>query len=174
MAKNVMLLEVLVDQASTRLELSGLDASQVVGLRDAATNSGRPLFAPGDVARVLIAIGALASDAPVTGRPQRQIAEDTMKVLERFVRAYNRSNPVCTSDDFLRNVFHHPNWDELQALLVASGVVTEEYRATGGQPKMFLRRQVLAEEIIAGVNPAASVPESVRLFWDKVEERFPA
>jgi len=170
-AKNVTLLDVLVEPGFTRLELSGLNPAQVIGLRIAA-ESGRSLFDPLEVEAALISVGAIAP-SPSPTKPSRSIAREQMKLIERFVRAYNRANPVCTSDEFMKTVFTHSDWSELERMLVESGVVSREAKDTGGQPKTFLRRQVLSEELIAGANASAIVPDSVRAFWNSVEARFP-
>lgn len=167
-AESVMLMEVVIDPATTRLELAGLDPrSSILGLRVLSGGSIAPVFAPEDVLKALQDVGAIAA-AHVTP-PSRRIPKVTLDLVEKFVRAYKRANPICTSDDFMRAIFTSHEWPKIQKLLVSSGVVTEEARATSGSKKSFLRRQVLPEEIMAGLDPSAEVPDPVKVFWSSLE-----
>ena len=169
---DVMLLEVLVDPKQTRLELVGLDVDQqVVGLRTVGTPE--VIFHPDELRAVLVQVGAAQPQASA-GPQLRRVNEPQLTTLERFVRAYNRCNPVCTGDDNMKGVFQDQDWPTIQRLLLDSGVVTREDKATGGRPKTFLRRQVQPQEIMHGLNRNASVPRQVSVFWDEFERRFPA
>lgn len=173
-ARGVVFMEPLVDPTVTRLELSGLDvASQVLGIRATEGDEVRLLFEPEQVDRLLIAVGA-ALPRPSGDAKLRNVEDQVLDVLRRFVRAYNRSNPVCTSDDNLTSVFKHRAWPDIQRLLVSSGVVSEESRHTGGPSKTFLRRHVLAEQILSGLRLDADVPTSVGRFWIELERAFPS
>lgn len=171
---DVMFYEPLISLADTRLELSGLRvASDVIGgLRILDGDSARTVFEPHALQDALVSIGAAIPFLP-TQKPTRKVARNQFDLVEKLVRAYNRSNPVCVSDDFLKSLFGDPSWPEIQSLLVRSGVVSEETRATKGTPKVFLRRQVLPEEIMAGARIDGNVPESVKKFWDGLEGAFP-
>lgn len=166
--RNVYLHDVIIDPSLTRLEIRGLaPEAHVFGLRVRDGNTLRPLYDPDDVQHALEDVGAIArADAPI---PRRIVPESRLKLIERLVRAYNRANPLCTADDNLRIIFADPEWSDIQRLLVSSGVATLEYRATGGRPKDFLRRQVLPEELMAGARRDAVVPTQVRRFWDMIE-----
>lgn len=136
-------------------------------------NDIRVVYDPTETYQLLMAIGA-AKPLPELAIPRRRVNSQIMGLLQRFVRAFNRANPVCTADDAMRGVFSHPSWKGLEKLLCDSGVVTFETRPTKGQHKQFLRRQVLAEEIMAGARPDAPVPDSVRELWKALERTFPA
>lgn len=170
---DVLLYEVLVNPSFTRLELKGLDPSNhVLGLRRTDRDSGRGIFDPKELQETLEATGA-AKASENEDDVFRSVNKDVEGVLARFVRAYGRSNPICTANDNMLNVFRHKDWDKVQRLLVSSGVVTEETRDTGGSGKTFLRRQVLPEQIMAGARKDARVPRQVRQFWDLMESEFP-
>lgn len=171
---NSLFIEPIVDIASTRLELAGFDwTTQLVGLRIRDGGTLTQVFDPAQIHAALIRIGAVAEGAPAQSTI-REVASTERALLEKFVRAYSRSNPVCTSDDHMHNVFSHPSWGEMQDLLVRSGVVSIETRTSSGPKRReFLRRQVLAEEILAGANRSANVPESVHVFWTMFEKAFP-
>jgi len=171
--RGVMLFEALLDPSVTRLEVAGLDvASQVIGLRVAGNDEVRLSFDPEEVDQVLIRVGALPRRPPA-GAQHREVDDQILELLRRFVRAYNRSNPVCTSDDNLLGLFGHREWSTIQRFLVSTGVVSEEIRSTGGPKKIFLRRHVLPEQILMGVKRDAVVPPTVAEFWRLLEERYP-
>jgi hypothetical protein len=132
----------------------------------------RSLYDPNEIQDVLAAIGTVPPRAEGTGRV-RSVAEPYIKILEKLVRAYRRTNPVCTADEHLRQIFRDERWNDLERLLIKHGVVSRETRATGGQPKIFLRRQVLPDHIMAGLDRLNAVPPQVGAFWDELERVHP-
>jgi hypothetical protein len=172
-ARGVWLHEPLISIVDTRLELAGLNvANEVIGVRVLDGDSVRTLFDPHEIQDALVAIGAAEALAQ-SQRITRNVKRAQFDLVEKLVRAYNRSNPVCVSDDFLKNLFGDTSWPKIQHLLVTSGVVSEETRATKGTAKIFLRRQVLPEEIMAGARIDGKAPEVVKKFWDSLEIAFP-
>lgn len=168
-AKDVVLQEIIVDPKRTKLELRGIDpGSQVYGLRVWAADGTKNVYEPEEILKVLVACGTVP--AQTTPVPQWQVSTQRIRLLERLVRAYGRANPVCTSDDNLRSLFGDPGWPAIERLLVEHGVASRESRNTGGRPKVFLRRQVLPDEIMAGARKDAKVPQQVREFWDALEK----
>lgn len=170
-AKDCLLHEVLVDPEHTHLELAGLEpVTQVVGLRAYGEGGRETIYEPERLQRVLVKCGAVSADA---AEPRsRRLAERPLDLLERLMRAYGRANPVCTADDNLRTLFEDPKWEDLEKLLVRHDIVKPERRTTGGQPKTFLRRQFLPDQIMAGLTPGADVPQPVAQFWDAMEEKW--
>lgn len=170
---DVLLSEIIVDHSHTKLEIHGVDpASQIVGLRVRDKGLLRSLYDPNEIQSILEALGTvLPHEEGVSS--VRGVAEPYIKILEKLVRYYRRTNPVCTADDNLRHVFRNPHWNDIERLLIKHGVVTRETRATGGQPKSFLRRQVLTDHIMAGLDRLTSVPSQVGAFWDELEKTHP-
>ena len=169
-ANNVLLQEVILDSKYTRLELRGLDPRiNVIGLRVLGQNMTVPIYEPEEVLNILIACGAI--ERPAVPMPLRKVPEKRIRVLSRFMRAYNRANPLCTSDENLRSIFGDVEWPILQSLLLEYRIVTTENKDTGGRRKLFLRRQVLPEEFMAGMRTDASVPAQVRQFWEALEKK---
>jgi hypothetical protein len=157
----------------SRLEIEGLDSvSNIIGLRRVDAGVVHSVYDPQEVQHTLEQVGA-AKPLPLSTDVYRSVAKEELEVLKRFIRAYNRSNPVCTADDNMTYVFKHRSWQKIQKLLVESRVVTEEVRGTGGPQKSFLRRQVAADRIMAGARKDARVPEPVKRFWDAFEKEFP-
>ncbi len=164
-ARDVLWFEPLVATSSTRLELRGLDVSHVTGLRVA----GCPevLYDPETIGTRLKSCGAPVRIAP-EGRGPRVPAE-YVDLIERLMRAYRRANPVCVEDPALAGVFDDPQWKTLEQLLIDHEIVTKERRATSGQPKTFLRRRVLPEQMMSGRNGRADGVPRVRSFWRALE-----
>lgn len=173
-AANTSLIEVTVNPPDTRLELSGLDIqNEVQGLRFRREGMLHVEYDPAVIYRKLAECGTAA--LPGDGDTQQRKVEDRIVgMLERLTRAYRRMNPVCTSDDNLRQLFSEKDWNRLERMLIEHGIVTQETRPTGGRPKEFLRRHVLPEQILAGKTKTAEVPQQVRKFWESLEQQFPA
>lgn len=165
-ARNVMLLEPLVASDSTRLNLNGLAADQVTGLRSRAGGVVETSYAPTDVAKILRACGAsiTTGSEPDTS----EVAPDVVELLTRLMRIYARANPVCTGDETMKKVFRHPQWPRLERLLVKHHVVKKETRQTSGTRPTFLRRQFLPEQIMAGLRQRADVDPNIRAFWREI------
>ena len=170
-AEGTSFFDVIVDRSVTRLELTGIDyRSNVLGLRVVGADSAKSEFDPIIVRAVLVDVGMLMSAAPAPRT--RSVRTEIVSLLERFVRAYNRANPLCVADDTLRAIFLDSNWAELQRCLVESQAVSAESKNTSGRPKTFLRRTVTQQQILAGMDPDADVPNSVQRLWSLLEERF--
>lgn len=166
--------EVLIDSAVTRLEITGLDsASDFIGLRIVEGANIKVAYDPQVAHQALVSVGA-AAPLPSDEDVYRRVDQTVQTLLERFLRAYNRVNPVCKADDKLRHVFTDPNWGRLQELLEDSGVVSSEARSTGGARKQFLRRQVLPSEVMQGARKDAKVPPQVGKLWQALEVEFPS
>ena len=166
-ARNVRLLEPLVASDSTLLNLSGLAAEQVTGLRSRAGGIVETSYAPAVVAEILRACGASIADSWEPGASE--VAPDVVELMNKLMRVYARANPVCTGDETTKKVFGHPLWPDLQKLLVKHHVVKKETRQTSGTRVTFLRRQFLPEQIMAGLRQRADVDPNIRAFWREVE-----
>lgn len=170
-AHELTLSEVIVNPHHTRLELAGVDApSDILGLRVREGGLARGVYDPTELRQILAQCGAVPPQSPTSVSTLRTIPSRYEHLLEKLARTYRRTNPVCTSDDTLRSIFRDESWSSLENLLVRNGVVTREQRATKGQPKVFLRRQFLPEELIAGADRAAAVAPQIRAFWDALEK----
>lgn len=167
---NFVLIEVLVDREATRLEVSGLDPNaSVLGLRVRGKDELTTVYDPEEIKDVLISVGAVPAGR-ATEMEVASIPDHIRELVERLVRAYGRSNPVCADDPFLTAIFKDSQWRKVEKCLLSSGVVTEESRATSGStPKRFFRRQVLPAVLMAGRSKDAEVPETVRRFWACLE-----
>lgn len=172
-SNNIVLLEPLVDPLKTKLELDGFDETyQIYGIRVIESSGVRTLYDPSELHGILKKIG-LAGEKDINEHVLRKIQNEAIDLVQRFVRAFNRSNPVCTSDENMMRVFGHHYWNDIQKILVTSGVVSEEYRDTKKEKKIFLRRQVLPEEIMAGLRRDSRVPNQVKIFWEQMERIYP-
>jgi hypothetical protein len=174
-ATNVLLHEVIIDPSKTRLELAGLDVvTQIQGLRRVTNGAIEAIYDPEELARVLIACGALAPAANASSQT-RPIRADIVEILQRLARAYNRSNPVCVEDGQLRrHLFDHDDWPTVRKLLLKYCLVVSEVRPTHGRPKEFLRRQFLPEQIMSGASHVQNAPAAVARFWEALQLEFPS
>jgi hypothetical protein len=173
LADGTMLLEVVVNPAKTRLELRGVNPdTQVSGLQVWIDDQRETVFDPRRVREVLVQCGTVAAAAPV---PEiRPVDPPAVEIVDLFARAYRRANPVCIEDPKLLNTGDRKEWPHIRKAMLSSGVVTvDRPRQTSGARKEFLRRQVLPEQLVAGINRRADVPPSVRAFWDELERVFP-
>ena len=168
-ARNVRILEPLVAGDSTLLDLNGLAAEQVTGLRSRTDGVVETSYAPAEVAEILRACGASIAAGSEPGASE--VDPDVVKLLTRLMRIYARANPVCTGDDTTKKVFGHPQWPRLQKLLVKHHVVKKETRQTSGTKATFLRRQFLPEQIMAGLRRRADVDPNIRAFWREIEAK---
>ena len=162
-------MEPRLSKASTRLEIKGLRQSQVNGVRIVDEgNRDEVSYDPRTIRDVMEACGVIVGTGEVVGI--RRVSSEYTDLLEGLMRAYRKSNPVCTDDDNLRKIFNNRKWSKLQKILVEHDVVKLEPRSTRGQPKEFLRRQLLPAQIMAGMDARAEVDPGVRMFWDALEE----
>ena len=154
-----------VSLGETRLELRGLDAIQVTGIR---THEGT-VYAPYDVAKILNRCGA---SIPLDSQHSsvRCVPEEYLKLLDRLMRAYRRANPICMDDDHLTNLFRDSKWNSLERMLVDHDLVKKEHRQKGGKRSIFLRRQFLPNVFMSGQDEKAGVDERIRGFWKALEQ----
>ena len=163
-ARNMLIFEPHVKPESTRLELRGLKVAQVTGIYA----SGDMRYDPSTIAEILQKCGASIPFDPQR-RPNLRVSSEYKKLLERLMRAYRRTNPVCTSDDNLTALFGSPRWNTLERLLVEHGLVKKEFRATSGRRTAFLRRQFLPEQLMSGLNEGKGANQRIRAFWQALE-----
>ena len=161
-SKDILLLEPIVS-AETRLELRGLDAAQVTGIR---TREGT-VYAPRDVTEILNRCGASIPQDPQDPYVQR-VSEEYLRLLDHLMRAYRRANPIYMDDDHLTGLFGHSKWKFLERTLVDHDLVNKEYRQKGGRKSPFLRRKFSPNVFMSGQK--SGVDERIRRFWEALEQ----
>ena len=160
---DTVLLEPRIARESTRLELRGIEAAHVLGIRVPDNDSVRVTHDPEAIAKTLRECGApLRPDSP---EPHSQVSQDYVVLMDELLRAYRRANPVYKGDPNLRSLFEDRDWGTMERLLVEHELVTKEHRVTKGQPKEFLRRRFRPEQIMAGLSRRTDVDPRVRSFW---------
>lgn len=169
-ASHVVLQEVLVDGARTRLELRGLTADDVFGICERVDNRIETRFNPGSVLRILAACGVPQIN---TVQP-RAIDGAIVELVESLVRAFSRSTIIWVGDDRHARMASDPNWEFVTKLLKETRLVVEEKREKKGADRPGLRRNFLPVQLLAGLEKGAQVPADVRAFWDAVETRTSA
>jgi hypothetical protein len=164
-AKNVSLDRVIVDPDFTRLDVDGLELSDFHGLRVRNDNGDRWVFDPQEIQRVLDGCDLpAAKQAP----PFRDIDQGIVTIVDKLCRLYVRANSLTEEDDAMANVVADRNWRQIRMALLDSRVVSIETKSASGN-KVFLRRNVLAEQVMLGLQPDADVPVSVKVFWNLLE-----
>ena len=161
--RDVLFFEPRVAPDSTRLELKGLVAAHVLGIRVPQGDLMETSYDPSVIAATLKECGAsIRIDQQQFGR---QVSTEYIMLLEQLMRAYRRANPVCKDDPNLNRIFANPHWSRIERLLVEHGVVEREYRSTKGKPKDFLRRRFLPEQIMSGLSEHTDTDARIRAFW---------
>jgi hypothetical protein len=122
------------------------------------------VYAPRDVQAVLERLGAPFDDDPPT-----QVYSDRARVyielLQHVARAYRRTNIIYESDDAHLGFLHNQYWPDLRRLLLGSGVVTEEVRATSGPKTKALRLRVTVDQLLVGATGTAPQLSPASTLW---------
>lgn len=162
-ARGVRLYEPGVIRKSSRLELTGLGVDDVTGIRvlDDAPDAN---FDPSFIADTLRSCGAPITNDPGPRGPA--VPDVYLKLMERLMRVYRRTNLVCLQDDTLSSLFSARGWHRLKQRLVEHGIVKQEDRATSGRPKKFLRSQYPPAQILAGRVGRPDTDPRIRAFWE--------
>ena len=161
-ARDVQLYEPMVSRESTRLELKGLGVDDVAGIRVPASQDAN--YDPAFIADTLRSCGVpLTADSDPRGPA---VPKADLRVMERLMRAYRRTNLVCLQDDNLSTLFSDRHWPRIRKRLVEHGIVKEEDRATSGRPKKFLRSRFLPGQIMAGRVGRPDTDPRIRAFWE--------
>ena len=161
-ARDVRLYEPMVSRESTRLELKGLGVDDVAGIRVPGSQDAN--YDPAFIADTLRSCGV-----PLTGDSDPRgptVPKADLRVMERLVRAYRRTNLVCLQDDNLSSLFSDRHWPRIRKRLVEHGIVKVEDRATSGRPKQFLRSRFLPGQIMAGRIGRPDTDPRIRAFWE--------
>ena len=168
--REVMLVEPVIKADvcdGTLLDVEGLDTAHVYGIRVLGDDSNQTIYSPERIVQVLHSCGApIASNGDAV---KRDVPPAQLELLEGLMRAYRHTNPVCEADDNRVRIFGDRGWPDLRRLLVDHGIVTAEYRQSGGRPKLFLRRRFLPDEIMAGASKVGGADPRIVRFWDDLE-----
>ncbi|MFI0114218.1 MULTISPECIES: NACHT domain-containing protein [Streptomyces griseus group] len=158
---------VVIDPETTRLDFTGVTPADFVGLRVAGSQGVEQDFVTSSILRRLRACGLGADIDEVR---TRDIADSVVAVVEKIARHYSRSNMLCTDDGAVGALAVTPVGQRVLNAAEDSGVVRREPRATSGRPKVFYRRMVLPETLLAGLVEDAPVPPAVADFWSRLTE----
>lgn len=166
-SENSLFFESIVDVSSTRLEINGVVwDEEVIGLKFGEDED--PCYDPEIIYDSLAKIGIITV-AKTPKATKRSVDETVLKMIEKFFNLYNIRNPICKGDEHLNWIFLDSKWRDLEKILIRHKIVTSEVRSMGGPPKEFLRRQVLPEEFLKGINKNANVQLNIDQAWSEIE-----
>ena len=167
-ARNVVLEAPMVDVRTTRLELNGLRVpGDVSGVQTLSKKGNVRIYNSEEVTRVLADCGASVDIH--ADQDKRNVSDQSMKLLERLMHAYERANPVCDGDN-MRHLFGDSRWPKLRRILIKHGIVTVDRKAASGNAKEFLRKQFPPDQIMSGASKASDAPPQIMRFWDALED----
>lgn len=165
-SRGVLINDIIIDP-QTRLEIGEVDRDfRVYGLRFADKGRLSTVYDPVKIIAILSSCGA---GTPVSIK-KRKISDEYLNLMDKMIRAYRRTNPICTDDDQLRALFGHTKWQRLESLLIKNEIIKKERRDASGRPKEFLRRNVLPEQLMTGIRYDADVPKNIYDFWMELEQ----
>lgn len=168
-AERVYMAQPCLRRGSTQLELLGIDPTrQIAGILSDTGDDMETIYAPAAVATELVACG-FPSDQ-VARIQQREVSPQYIEIMERLMRAYRRSNPICLERDHpvTRHLLGDDNWNTIEKLLLKHGIAAREQRQTGGTKRDFLRRKFLPDQIMVGLDGASVHDPRIREFWDEL------
>ena len=169
---DMVMIERLVVSTSSRLDVSGLVASEnLLSIVDAS--SGEEIFDPVEIRSLLRRAGMPGmTDQPVVFVGYSERAKERIRLLVRLNVAYRRSNPVCVDRDDRRNrnIFRHLDWEEIEDLLVHCQIVIRERRDTSGSSRVFLRKRIDFDQLFR-IQVEEELPEGfLGDFWRRMRE----
>lgn len=168
-AERVYMVQPSLRRGSTQLELLGIDPTRhIAGILSDTGNDMETIYAPATVATELVACG-FPSDQ-VARIQQREVSPQYIEIMERLMRAYRRSNPICLERDHpaTRHLLGDDNWNTIEELLLKHGIAAREQRQIGGTKRDFLRRKFLPDQIMVGLDGASVHDPRIREFWDEL------
>lgn len=162
---NSFLFRTRVKVGETLLDVDGLSpAKSVQGIVVLENGAEKEYFRAPDILPVLVSLGVKGLDVE-EHRDEVAVSEDVEELVDKLVAAYRKANPICKGDDYLRQIFGHPQWNEVEGLLKKHDLVTEEYRNTSGKKVAFLRRQFLPDQLLSAISSSSAAPRELKRFW---------
>lgn len=170
-ATNTIFEEVILSTETTKLEIEGVEPSEhIYGIRVMKNGSVEKEYDPDVIREVLVQIGTIIGEAEEISR--WEVTPEHFKLIKKFVGAYRRANPVCKANENLAGIFSHPDWKNIEKILINNKIVAFEDKVTGGSRKQFLRKLVNPEELLIGIDKSAKVDRSIKIFWEIMENKF--
>lgn len=162
-ANRVVLEGVLVDPASTRLDLTGLDPNgDVNGLQYEENGLLDLTFDPAKVGEILRSIGLL--EEVVIG-PRFSVRPEVLDRVEHIARAFRRANPIGTNHDRFGVFFTDDLGRTIVDILVERGILAVDApRQTRGPAQSFYRKRFDEAELM-GALTGSTTETSIAEAW---------
>lgn len=154
-AKSVLLEGVLIDPASTRLELHGLDpTTDVSGIQYEEGGLIDLTFDPVRVSEILTSVGILEK---VTDGPRLPVRPEVLNRVERLARAFRKANPIGVNHTRFGSLFTDSLGQNVVGTLVRHGLIAiDSPRQTRGPSQTFYRKRFDEAELMGALlAPAA-------------------
>jgi hypothetical protein len=155
----------------TVIDVDGLETTDFHGLTfyDESESAMRH-YSPDGIERVLAAARLPASSV---GLRLRVVGSDELRVVDEFIRIFERTNIASLEDEFImRRVVRDASWPKVFEALLKSGVCAEEIRQTKGN-KSFVRMLVRPGDLLAGLLTGADDDPRITDFWDSLQTEAP-
>lgn len=153
---------------ATHFGASGLIAGHTVGTitHDVVGD----IFEPLKIAELLGRLGCPdAMEPEVSAHAYSPRAEVLIKLLHLLARAFRRTTLVYETDDAHKRLVGSNYWPELRRLLLESGVLTEEARATSGPgTTVVLRLRVDVNRLLLGQTLDTMVSGPIEELWRRL------
>lgn len=169
----VILRDPLLDPASTRLFLVGIDAaSDVQGVRVVGDQGIQTEYDAARIAEILREVGLAESDEP---HPLYDIDPVVVQHIAAIAHAYEQLNPIGTKHHRVGHLFTSRDRDSRAVirLLEERGLIAQVTKAASGPPQLFYRKRFVSARLMEGLWALTGEVE-IDEFWRQLAETAPA
>ena len=162
---NCFLHEVRVDPNSTVLDLRGLEPSKhVLGLDISDAHMGQTTYDLTTIIQVLKDCG-MKSIGDIGAQRIRPVNPNIVRIMDRLMRAFRRSNPISTADRQVRRIITDRDWEGLLEALIRHRIVEQIHRPIKRRQIVYYRCRLPASQVMMGQAQSGEVMPEVAEFW---------
>lgn len=157
---------VLVDAATTKLEIAGIEpATDVNGLQFEAQDGLLELtYDPATITRILQEVGLVVTEK----RPRFEPAQDVLDRIERICRAYRHANPIGTNHDRFGSLLVDDVGQPIRDVLLSNGLLAiDAPKQTKGGAQTFYRKRFDEAEFMGALRAPAKDP-AIETAWKEL------
>lgn len=170
-AREFYLTEVVVDKNRTRLELNGVSPdANVFGLTVYGEDGPVTLYRPTQVSRILSDCGMSVMQGEM--KSERDISDDTINLVTRLLRLFQRTNFVSLQDPRIRSIARHHRWKEVLKSLKQNNIIEpQKWNLASKRGIEYYRIRYRVSAILEGQSISANVSQRIAGFWDALESK---